>query len=101
MTDTRLPVTVLSGFLGACKTTLLNRVLNNREVIAEKVKVAKEEGKFEPVSLHPYIDLNTCIGSGACVKACPEKDILGIVDGKATVINASSCIILRHALTGH
>ncbi len=28
---TRLPVTVLSGFLGAGKTTVLNHVLNNRE----------------------------------------------------------------------
>lgn len=29
--DTRLPVTVLSGFLGAGKTTVLNHVLNNRQ----------------------------------------------------------------------
>ena len=31
MTDKRLPITVLSGFLGAAKTTLLRRALNNRE----------------------------------------------------------------------
>lgn len=29
--DTRLPVTVLSGFLGAGKTTVLNHILNNRD----------------------------------------------------------------------
>ncbi len=29
--DSRLPVTVLSGFLGAGKTTLMNHILNNRE----------------------------------------------------------------------
>ena len=31
MNDPRLPVTVLSGFLGAGKTTFLNKILNNRE----------------------------------------------------------------------
>lgn len=31
MIENRLPVTVLSGFLGAGKTSLLNQVLNNRE----------------------------------------------------------------------
>jgi len=29
--DNRLPVTVLSGFLGAGKTTVLNHILNNRQ----------------------------------------------------------------------
>ncbi len=58
----------------------------------QKIALAKEEGLFEPVSLHPYINLSTCIGSAACITACPEKDILGIIDGKATVIKASNCI---------
>ena len=49
----------------------------------EKIEQAKAEGLYEPVSLHPFINPDTCIGSGACVNACPEKDILGIVDGKA------------------
>ena len=61
-------------------------------VVEAKVAVAKEEGLFEPISLHPYINLNTCIGSAACVSDCPEKDILGIVEGKATVINTTNCI---------
>ncbi|MCW5520630.1 NAD(P)-binding domain-containing protein [Aureitalea sp. L0-47] len=58
----------------------------------KKVEIAKEEGLFEPVSLHPHINLNTCIGSAACVSECPEKDIIGIANGKATLINSSNCV---------
>ena len=57
-----------------------------------KIKKAHELGFNEPVSLHPVVDLDTCIGSGACIAACPEKDILGMVDGHAKVINASRCV---------
>lgn len=70
----------------------LRSLRRKSEIVERKVEVAKAEGLFEPVSLHPYIDLKTCIGSAACVADCPEKDILGIVDGKATVINASNCV---------
>ncbi|MFQ5335430.1 MAG: 4Fe-4S dicluster domain-containing protein, partial [Flavobacteriales bacterium] len=70
----------------------LRKLKKESEIVEAKVEKAKEEGLFEPVSLHPLIDLNTCIKSGACVTACPEKDILGIVRGKATLINASHCI---------
>ena len=70
----------------------LRKVNKNSAVVEAKVKIAKEEGRFVPLSLHPHIDLGTCIGSGACISACPEKDILGIVNGKATVINAASCV---------
>ena len=60
--------------------------------VKEKIEKAKEDGLNEPISLHPVIDLNTCIKSAACVSACPEKDILGIVDGIATLIQSSNCV---------
>lgn len=61
-------------------------------IVEAKIALAKEEGSYEPITLHPVIDVNSCIKSGACITACPEKDIIGIKDGKATIINASHCI---------
>jgi thioredoxin reductase (NADPH) len=58
----------------------------------EKIERAKELGFFEPVSLHPVVDSETCIGSGACITACPERDIFGLIDGHVKVINASRCV---------
>ena len=60
--------------------------------VEAKIAKAKEDGLYEPVSLHPVIDEGSCIRTGACISACPEHDILGIKDGKATTINASRCI---------
>lgn len=59
---------------------------------SEKIDKAKEFGLYEPVSLHPVVNPDVCIGSAACIKACPEKDILGLVDGKAQTVNASRCV---------
>ncbi len=53
---------------------------------------AREAGLTEPASLHPIIDPALCLGCGACVKACPEKSILGIIDGKAVLIEPSHCV---------
>ena len=53
------------------------------KMVDEKIRKAQEDGLHEPVSLHPFVDVNRCIQTGACVAACPEKDILGIRNGKA------------------
>ncbi len=52
----------------------------------------QEAGMTEPASLHPVIDLSRCVGSGACVSACPEKQVIAIIDHKAHLVNPSSCI---------
>lgn len=70
---------------------LRSQLKKTRQVI-EKIEKAKLEGLHEPVSLHPVIDTNSCIATGACIAACPEKDIIGIVNGKATTINTSRCV---------
>jgi len=43
-------------------------------------------------SLHPQIDPNKCIGSGACVRACPEKVVIGLIGGHARLVNPLGCI---------
>lgn len=45
-----------------------------------------------PSSIHPDIDLHSCIGSGACVRACPEHDVIAITDGRARLINPLACV---------
>jgi len=70
----------------------LRKQKRESKTVEKKIARAKLDGMYEPVSLHPVIDANRCIRTGACITACPEHDIIGIKDGKATTINASKCI---------
>lgn len=45
-----------------------------------------------PASIHPSIDPDICIGSAACVQACPEHDVIGLVHGRAALINPLACV---------
>jgi putative YpdA family bacillithiol system oxidoreductase len=67
-----------------------------------KLKVAAQArtknaaaGLLEPATLHPRIDLLTCIGCGSCVEICPEN-VLGIVGGRAAIVHGMRCV--GHAL---
>ena len=51
-----------------------------------------EAGLTEPASLHPAIDPGKCLGCGACVSACPEGQILGLIKGRAQLIHPTKCI---------
>ena len=53
---------------------------------------AREAGLDQPPSLHPIIDPKLCIGCGACIHVCPEGEVLGLINGKAELIEAASCI---------
>lgn len=59
------------------------------------VKVYREAirtGTAEPLTMHPEIDPLRCAGCGACVKACPEGDILQLIDHKAVLVTPTKCV---------
>lgn len=64
------------------------RVLVDRERKAE----ASALGVDRPSAQYPYVDPMRCIGCGACVRACPEGDVLGVVGGTAVVVNGLRCV---------
>lgn len=57
--------------------------------VLEKTRAA---GIPEPATLHPVIDQSLCIGCAACVTACPEGIVLGLVNSKAALVDPSHCI---------
>ncbi len=58
----------------------------------ERKEEAAALGIDKPAAQFPYIDPSRCIGCGACVKACPEGDVLGVVGGTAVVVNGLRCV---------
>lgn len=53
---------------------------------------ARSMGFDRPATQHPLVDEFACIGCGACVDACPEGDVLGVVDGRAVIVNGLRCV---------
>jgi thioredoxin reductase (NADPH) len=69
--------------------------LHQEKKKAEKVRESAERGKLRsdgPQAQHPKIDNNYCIGCATCTMVCPEGDVLGMVGGKAMIINGYKCI---------
>ena len=78
---------VLAAVLALYATRRGRRARRHERTLHE----SREAGLAEPASLHPVVDPARCMGSGACAAACPEQ-ALGVVGGRAVLVNASACI---------
>jgi thioredoxin reductase (NADPH) len=70
---------------------LTQRKMSEKRNLAHRDQES-EAGLIEPPSLHPIIDPVQCVGCVACVKACPEQNVLGMIRGKAELIGPTHCI---------
>jgi thioredoxin reductase/ferredoxin len=53
---------------------------------------AKARGSHAARLQHPDIDLQKCIGCGACIRACPEDGVLALAYGQAVVVHGARCV---------
>jgi thioredoxin reductase/Pyruvate/2-oxoacid:ferredoxin oxidoreductase delta subunit len=87
----------LFAFLIAAVITLffMRGYLLNLSQREKRAREAAEKGKLfseGPKAQHPHIDIAACIGCATCTSVCPEGDVLGMIGGKAAIVNGFKCI---------
>jgi thioredoxin reductase/NAD-dependent dihydropyrimidine dehydrogenase PreA subunit len=58
----------------------------------EKLQDAVVRGSNKPLAQYPQINPYTCIGCGSCIEACPEDEVIGLVNGIAHIVHGSRCV---------
>lgn len=88
-------MTIFAVLLGVLAVPYWIRVARQRREAEERLAKSSKGGLLVPVTLHPRIDVEKCIGCASCVKVCPES-VLGIVQGRAAIVSGLKCV--GHAL---
>jgi len=70
---------------------IIKRKLKHAEGV-KKIKQATEKNLNEPNTLHPEFNYNLCVGCGSCVNACPEGEIIQLIDHKPMLVTPSKCV---------
>jgi thioredoxin reductase (NADPH) len=90
--DTLIILAVFAGLFLVFVFPYVLRARRQERQNTERLKATEAAGLNEPPSLHPLVDPSICLGSGACVAACPEGDILGLINNRPALLSAARCV---------
>lgn len=82
----------VAALVAAVAAALLARGVRADQRERARAVRLQETGRHIPPTLHPVIDTQACISSAACVAACPEGDVLGLVAGSGRLIHGAACV---------
>jgi thioredoxin reductase/Pyruvate/2-oxoacid:ferredoxin oxidoreductase delta subunit len=68
------------------------RRFRRRETAGRDAAARTRASGARPQAQHPRIDVQHCIGCGACADACPEGAVLAVVAGTAALVQPERCI---------
>ena len=89
--ETVYTLTIFAVLIGVIAIPYWLKAAKERKRAEERLDKSQRAGGLMPVTLHPHIDVSSCIGCGSCVKACPE-DVLGLAGGVVSVVSGMRCI---------
>src|SRR5208283_3313367 len=92
MQDTLLTVLISIILISAAIIPYIRQIRKKEEKAKKKFHEMKITGLHESKTMHPHIDVTRCIGCGGCARVCPEGDVIGIIEGKATLIHGAKCV---------
>ncbi len=92
MSETTLTVVIVALLITVTVVPYFRRMKSKEGKARKKFHELKISGLHEAATVHPHIDVTNCIGCGGCVKVCPEGDVIGIIEGKATLIHGAKCV---------
>ncbi|MFT5088842.1 MAG: thioredoxin reductase (NADPH) [Candidatus Latescibacterota bacterium] len=90
--DTLVIVAIAIVLFAATVLPYIRRLRRTERDNRQRLENSEAAGLNEPPTLHPIVDPAVCLCSGACVKACPEGDILGLISNRPTLLHASRCV---------
>jgi putative YpdA family bacillithiol system oxidoreductase len=89
--ETAFTYAIFAVLLTAFVAPYWRRTARHRKEALKTYRKNEKAGMLEPVTLHPRIDVGSCIGCASCVAVCPEH-VLGIVNGHAAITSGTKCI---------
>jgi thioredoxin reductase (NADPH) len=92
MNDTLITIVITILLILGTVIPYSRKFRKKEEKAREKFKKMKVSGLDEAMTMHPHIDAMQCIGCGVCLRACPEGEVLGLIEGKAVLIHGAKCV---------
>jgi thioredoxin reductase (NADPH) len=90
--ETLITLLVSALLIAAVFVPYFRKVRKREKEAHARLEKARIIGLQPAVALHPNINAISCIGCGSCVWACPEDHVLGVVHGKAVLLNGAKCV---------